>query len=109
MNPDNKKGIVSSPLRASTYCRICGRLLTDPESVKKEIGPVCEKLLQIKQKNDEIWKKCSQAQELPPKPEYDLCNAGHTLQPFFNTHLNRWTWDCPICIERMRAAEEAGF
>ena len=25
----------------STHCRICGRLLTHPVSVEREIGPVC--------------------------------------------------------------------
>ena len=29
----------------SAYCRVCGRPLHDPESVKKGIGPVCESRL----------------------------------------------------------------
>ena len=29
----------------SAYCRICGRPLYDPESVKKGIGPICESRL----------------------------------------------------------------
>ncbi len=30
----------------SAYCRVCGKPLTDPESVKKGIGPVCESRLE---------------------------------------------------------------
>jgi hypothetical protein len=41
-----KKAKVSEPLvqipgEGETVCQICGRLLTDPESVAREIGPEC--------------------------------------------------------------------
>jgi len=33
-------------------CQICGRPLTDPISVRREIGPVCEK--KLRRENEQI-------------------------------------------------------
>ena len=30
-----------------TRCRVCGRKLIDPESVKREIGPKCKRRLSL--------------------------------------------------------------
>jgi len=32
---------------------------------------------------------------LPPRPQYDKCNAGHQLVPYYNEYRHAWTWDCP--------------
>jgi hypothetical protein len=39
-----------------------------------------------------------------PRPDYDRCNAGHQLVEVYDDRRNRFTWDCPICIEKMRKA-----
>lgn len=46
--------------------------------------------------------------EIPPKPEYDKCNAGHTLVPVWDEARQRYSWDCPTCIAKMKAAREKG-
>ena len=44
-----------------------------------------------------------------PKPEYALCNAGHSLVPVYSPSLNMNVWDCPTCIDAQKRAyaEEA--
>jgi len=39
-----------------------------------------------------------------PEPDYKLCNAGHPLVQVYNERKNRYTWDCPTCIRKMRNA-----
>lgn len=41
-----------------------------------------------------------------PRPEYDKCNAGHTLVEVYNEIKNSYEWDCPICIRRMEEAKK---
>lgn len=48
MTTTENLGIEGTPLSASTVCRICGRSLTDPESIKKGMGPVCERRYRLK-------------------------------------------------------------
>ena len=35
-----------TPIKAVARCRVCGRRLTDPVSVKRGVGPVCLKRLE---------------------------------------------------------------
>lgn len=73
---------------------MCGRRLTDPDSVKKGIGPICEKKIK---KMDRVWRKAGLDQgyfnlELYPhgldisklSAEIDRigpkCNCGETLR-----------------------------
>ena len=37
------------PIVVEARCRVCGRKLTDPESVKQEIGPVCKETIRLAQ------------------------------------------------------------
>ena len=38
----NLDGIIPQKIREeSTHCLVCGRILTDPESVRRGVGPVC--------------------------------------------------------------------
>jgi len=41
-----------------------------------------------------------------PKPDYCKCNKGHTVVEVYNEKDNAYHWDCPICIEIMRKAQE---
>ena len=66
-----------------TRCRICGRRLTAPESVKKGIGPVCERRLKRREaltRKLEEWSEenaenpvtaAVEAMVLPPGPDPD--------------------------------------
>jgi len=40
-----------------------------------------------------------------PKPEYCKCNAGHELVEVYNERYNKFDWDCPICIRKMKEAK----
>lgn len=63
-------------------CRICGRPLTDPDSVKRRIGPVCWKKLQAeKRKNDQIWKDAQERYSGPPRDgEIDLFDISAQIR-----------------------------
>ena len=37
-----------------------------------------------------------------PRPEYNKCNAGHQLVEVYNEKYNKYDWDCPICIKKMK-------
>ena len=37
----------------------------------------------------------------PPRPKYDKCNAGHTLELIWFEELNAYRWDCRVCINKM--------
>ena len=39
-----------------------------------------------------------------PKPEYSLCNQGHSLVPVYSHRLNMYVWDCPTCIANQKKA-----
>lgn len=41
-----------------------------------------------------------------PKPDYSKCNAGHELVEVYDEKHNRYDWDCPICMRKMRWARE---
>ncbi len=41
-----------------------------------------------------------------PKPKYSKCNKGHELVLMYSERHNANIWDCPICIEEMRKAEQ---
>lgn len=84
---------------ASTYCQICGRELTDPESVRYGIGPVCRSR---QCKNDRIWRACQDKgahneelyiegidiQELARKiyEKKPSCSCGKTLESYNLEH-----------------------
>ena len=68
-----------TPIKAVTRCHICGRRLTDPDSVKRGIGPVCWRRLKIIQKLDEFYEEHSitaletPAFEADPLPTCPVC------------------------------------
>ena len=47
-------------------CSVCGKLLTDPDSIKRGIGPVCydnivkdrQRERKEREENDRMWGKC---------------------------------------------------
>ena len=36
------------------------------------------------------------------EPSYPYCNKGHRLIYMFSEERNKWVWDCPICINKMK-------
>ena len=51
--------------QTDTRCRVCGRRLTKPESVKIEIGPVCKRRLESIQLLDQFTGEAMKGQETP--------------------------------------------
>jgi len=83
---------------AETKCMICGRLLTDPWSVKRGIGPVCYAAILKKRREKEAGDlmKCKVTGK-PCDPESYFCHIlDHTSKRIQNK----------IC-ERLIPAEEA--
>ena len=77
-----------------TRCRVCGRRLTNPDSVKIEIGPVCKKRLERIQKLDEYMNQDSGEEyyerEEEPHGRYDL-------YPEEEKELEATLPTCPSC------------
>ncbi|MFH2109960.1 MAG: DUF6011 domain-containing protein [Candidatus Bathyarchaeota archaeon] len=66
-----------TPIKVVTRCRVCGRKLTDPVSVKQGIGPVCLKRLERIQKLD----ACGDLGGFPWRPDTILDEHYERIDP----------------------------
>jgi len=84
-----------------TRCRRCSRRLTDPESVKRKIGPVCKKKLEQAQKLDEYLDLDSGEEYHEHYEREELCHlTGDECigDPMFCE-------ECPVMVPQMEEPE----
>ena len=72
------------PIVVEARCRVCGRRLTDPESVKQEIGPVCKETIRL-------------AQLMEKFTEESTCPECGAVNPYTDSLY------CPGCGSPMKA------
>ena len=63
------------PIVVEARCRVCGRKLTDPESVKIEIGPVCKETIRLAQLMEKFTEEstCPECGTVNPYPDAKHC------------------------------------
>ena len=85
-----------------TRCRVCGRPLRVPESVKREIGPKCWKRLErVEATNQKLDRWSLYCWEEPPTAPEELCNlTGESCvgDPGFCE-------ECPVMVPEMEEPE----
>ena len=80
-----------------TRCRVCGRRLTKPESVKIEIGPVCKRRLEHIQLLDQFTEDAMKGQDSPIFEDEapPTCPSCGKVSPNLN--------HCPSCGSPIKA------
>ena len=82
---------------ADVRCRVCGRRLTEPESVKIEMGPVCRRRLEHIQLLDEFTEESIKGSENPVFKADALPTCPRCGKASPNPHY------CPSCGSPIKA------
>jgi len=93
--------MTEKPIVVEVRCRVCGRKLTHPVSVKIEIGPVCKKRLERIQKLDEFMGLDSGEEHHEHYEREELCHITGdecTGDPIFCE-------ECPVIVPEMKEPE----